>query len=164
MGTGKTTVGRKVARSLGFKFVDTDQLIVKRAGKSIPAIFEEDGEKAFREIETEVLRECSEKSGQVISTGGGIVTKARNRKLMKSAGFVVWLRASPESIYDRVKRNRNRPLLRTEDPEGTITKLLAERTPKYEQSHDLAISTDGLTLEETCYGVTESARLELGAA
>ena len=164
MGTGKTTVGRRVAKSLGFKFVDTDQLIVKRAGKSIPEIFEDDGEKTFREIETEVLRECAEKSGQVISTGGGIVTQPRNREILKTAGYVVWLRASAESIFERVKRNRNRPLLRVEDPMGTITKLLEERTPVYEQSHDLAISTDGLTLEETCYGVTESARLELGTA
>lgn len=164
MGTGKTTVGRKVAKSLGFKFVDTDQLIVKRAGKPIPKIFEEDGEKQFRKIETEILKECAEKSGQVISTGGGIVTKARNRKLLKNAGYVIWLRASADSIYDRVRRNRNRPLLRTEDPKATIAKLLDEREDLYQESHDLAIATDGLTLEETCYGVTESARLELGAA
>lgn len=163
MGTGKTTVGRKVAKSLGFKFVDTDQLIVKRAGKPIPKIFEEDGEKAFRKIETEVLSECAGKSGQVISTGGGIVTQARNREILRTAGYVVWLRASADSIYDRVKRNRNRPLLKTENPKATIAKLLDERNDFYKESHDLAISTDGLTLEETCYGVTESARVELGA-
>ena len=164
MGTDKTTVGRKVAKSLGFRFVDTDQMIVKRAGKPIPVIFEEDGEEAFRKIETEVLRECSEKSGQVISTGGGIVTIPQNREILLTAGYVVWLRATPESIYNRVKSNSNRPLLRTKDPLATITDLLNERSEFYKQCHNLTITTDGLTLEETCYGVSESARLELGAA
>lgn len=164
MGTGKTSVGRKVAKSLGFRFVDTDQLIVKRTGKSIPRIFAEDGEEAFREIETEVLRECVEKSGQVVSTGGGIVTVAKNRDLLKKAGFVVWLRASPESIYARVRRSGNRPLLRTENPRETIEAMLESRNPLYEETRDLVITTDDLTLEETSYGVTESARIELGAA
>ena len=162
MGTGKTTIGKHVARSLGFRFVDTDTLIAKEAGKTIPEIFEEDGEEAFRRLESEILRRCAGRSEQVISTGGGIVTRPENVELLRSAGYVIWLKASAETIYERVRRNRNRPLLQTEDPEETIRNLLAERIPAYEEATDFSITTDELTLDETSYGVTESARLALG--
>ncbi len=161
MGTGKTSVGMRVAKSLGWRFVDTDRLIVRRAGKSIPAIFADSGEEFFRELETEILRKCAAGSGQVISTGGGIVTLERNREILKDAGYVIWLEASPETIHERVKNNRNRPLLRTEDPQTTIRKMLESRRAFYEAACDLRIRTDDLTMEETCYGVTESARLAL---
>jgi shikimate kinase len=162
MGTGKTAVGKRVARSLGYRFVDTDALIVKKAGRPITAIFAEEGEEAFRKLEHEVLVECAAKSGQVISTGGGIITQAANRVLLPQAGYVVWLKASPETIYERVRRNRKRPLLRNDDPEGTIRRLLEERSPLYEEVRHLSVRTDDLTLEETCFGVTESARMALG--
>ncbi len=162
MGTGKTTVGQRVARSLGFRFVDTDKMIVKQTGKPIPKIFEESGEDSFRDLETKVLCECAEGSGQVISTGGGIVTRPENHRLIREAGYVIWLKASPESIFERVRRDRNRPLLKTADPLQTIRDLLEGRKPLYEACADLAITTDHLTMEETCYGVAESARLALG--
>jgi shikimate kinase len=162
MGTGKTTVGQHVARSLGFRFVDTDKLVVKQTGKPIPTIFEESGEDYFRGLETGVLRQCAEGSGQVISTGGGIVTRAENHPLLHEAGYVIWLKTSPEIIFERVRRNRNRPLLKTADPLQTIRDLLEVRKPLYEACADLSITTDHLTMEETCYGVTESARLVLG--
>ncbi|MDA7922111.1 shikimate kinase [Verrucomicrobiales bacterium] len=161
MGTGKTSVGMRVAKSLGFTFVDTDQLIVEKAGKPIPKIFEEDGEPVFRKIETDVLRESLTQENQVISTGGGIVTNEENRKMLKEAGYTIWLQAGPDTIYDRVSRNKNRPLLQTEDPKATILQMLADRNQSYCDSMDLAIKTDELTLEETCYGVTESARIAL---
>lgn len=161
MGTGKTAVGKRVARSLGYRFVDTDALIVKQAGRPITAIFAEQGEEAFRKLEHEVLVECAAKSGQVISTGGGIILQAANRALLPQAGYVVWLKASPETIYERVRRNRKRPLLRNDDPEGTIRRLLEERSPLYEEVRHLSVRTDELTLEETCFGVTESARMAL---
>ncbi len=161
MGTGKTTVGMRVAKSLGLRFVDTDKLIAKNAGKTIPMIFEESGETRFRDLETEVLRACAADSGQVISTGGGIVLREENREILRSSGYVIWLKASPESIYERVKRNRNRPLLQTENPLETIREMLASRQELYEACRDLVITSDGLTMEETCFGVTESARLAL---
>jgi len=161
MGTGKTSVGMRVAKSLGWRFVDTDRLIVSKAGKPIPQIFEDSGEDAFRELETEVLRKCAAGSGRVISTGGGIVTLERNREILKEAGYVIWLKASPETIYERVKNNRNRPLLKTGDPRTTIREMLEARRGFYVAASDLRIRTDGLTMEETCYGVTESARLAL---
>jgi len=164
MGTGKTTIGKRVARSLGFRFVDTDQLIARKAGKSIPDIFAHSGEEAFRELETEVLRECAARSGQVISTGGGIVTRPGNLEILRDAGYVVWLKASPETIYDRVRRNRNRPLLHTDDPERTIREMLDQRLDLYRRAKHLSVSTDDLTLDETSFGITESARLALGLA
>lgn len=162
MGTGKTSVGMCVARSLGFRFVDTDKLVVKRAGKPIPKIFEESGEDRFRELETEALRSCVGGEGLVISTGGGLVTREENRVILSEIGYVVWLKASPETIYERVRRNRGRPLLRTADPLATIRELLAAREELYASCADLTIKSDDLTMDETCFGVTESARLVLG--
>lgn len=161
MGTGKTSVGMRVAKSLGFSFVDTDQLIVEKAKKPIPKIFEDDGEAAFRQLETEILSECLKQENQVISTGGGIVTIEANRKLLRGSGYTIWLQAGADTIFDRVSRNRNRPLLKTDDPKATIIEMLATRNEFYCDSMDLAIKTDELTLEETCYGVTESARIAL---
>lgn len=163
MGTGKTTVGRKVARSLGFQFVDTDDQIVGAAGISIPEIFAQAGEEAFRNLETEALEKCLRGAhGRVVATGGGIVVRKKNRELLKASGFVIWLQASVEVIIDRVIRNQNRPLVATDDPLETITKLLEERDQLYQSVADLAIETDDLLLDETVCGVTESARLALG--
>jgi shikimate kinase len=113
-------------------------------------------------METEVLKECGGKTGQVISTGGGIVTRPENLELLKSSGYVIWLKASPETIFERVSRNRNRPLLRTDNPLKTITDLLTQRAGLYAGAQHLSINTDELTMEETCFGVTESAKLALG--
>lgn len=161
MGTGKTTIGKRVARSLGYRFVDTDEIITRRAGKSIPEIFAENGEEAFRRLETEALEECAAGSRQVISTGGGAVTRPENRDLLKSSGYVVWLKAGADTIYQRVRRSRDRPLLQTPNPRETIAELLAQRAEHYEASQHLTVVTDGLTLDEAAYGVTESARLAL---
>jgi len=162
MGTGKTTVGKKVARSLGFHFVDTDEMIVKAAGKSIPDIFTDEGEEAFRDIETGVLRECATADNQVISTGGGIILREQNRELLRNAGYVIWLQASAKAIISRVSRNQDRPLLAEKNPASTVKKLLNERHEFYESVSDLNIATDDLLIEETVYGVSESARLALG--
>ncbi len=159
MGTGKTCVGRRVAKSLGFRFVDTDARIVQTAGKSIADIFTELGEEEFRKLETDALQQISTAQGQVISTGGGIVTQARNIEILRGAGYVVWLRASPETIIDRVSRNNDRPLLANDDPEGTVRSLMEEREELYRSAANLEIVTDELTLDETTYGVTESARV-----
>jgi len=160
MGTGKTSVGRRVAQSLDFQFVDTDALIVESEGKSIQSIFEELGEAAFREIETRVLAECCLNNQQVISTGGGVVTREVNHPILAGGGYVIWLKASPEVIYERVKRSQERPLLKTDNPQMTIKNLLESREPLYEKCADLTIVTDDLSLEETIYGVTETARFQ----
>lgn len=161
MGTGKTTVGQRVAKSLGYAFVDTDELIAQKAGMSIPEIFATHGEDYFRELETAALDHCCQTRGQVISTGGGIVVREPNRQLLKTGGYVIWLKASADVIYERIKRSKERPLVQTEDPLDTIKRMLKERNSFYKESKDLSIVTDDLTVEETIYGVTESARLAL---
>ena len=158
MGTGKSTVGKRVAQSLGFEFVDTDEEIVKKVGKSIAQIFDESGEVAFREIETSTLTKCCEKSRQVISTGGGAVTQKQNHSILKAGGYVIWLKASAETVYNRVRRNHDRPLLKTANPEKTIREMLSSREDSYAACADLEIETDDLTLEQTIYGVTETAQ------
>lgn len=157
MGTGKTTVGKRVAQSLKLEFVDTDALIIEQEEKSIQAIFEESGETEFRKIETAVLENCCAGSGQVISTGGGIVTQEANLPILERGGHVIWLKASPDVIFERIKRNHERPLLKTEDPEQTIRDLLDGRENFYEQCARMTILTDDLSLEETIYGVIETA-------
>lgn len=161
MGTGKSSVGRRVAESLGFAFVDTDQIVVELAGKPIPRIFAEDGEDRFREWETEALRSCANRERQVIATGGGIVTQPRNHPILREAGYVFWLKASPEAVLQRVARNRERPLLQTADPLATIRELLDSRIELYRACADEEVNTTELTLEEAAHGITESASVAL---
>jgi shikimate kinase len=162
MGTGKSSVGRRVADSLGFSFVDTDQIVTDLAGKSIPAIFAEEGEAAFRDWESEALRRCAGSDRQVIATGGGIVTQPRNHELLRQAGYVIWLKASPEIVLRRVARNHDRPLLQTADPLATIRELLDSRLPLYRACAQEEVNTSDLTLDETAHGITESSRVALG--
>jgi shikimate kinase len=162
MGTGKTSIGKIVACTLGFKFVDTDALIVKRAKKAINRIFAEDGEDAFREQETAVLRGLVGKGELVISTGGGIVLRAENRELLKQIGYTVWLAATPTTIFERVSGNHDRPLLKTKNPKETITSMMSDRKALYGCACDLMIDTDELSLDEVGYGIVESARVRFG--
>jgi shikimate kinase len=162
MGTGKTSVGKRVAASLGFRFVDTDELVVEKAGKSIPEIFAGSGEETFRDLERDALKTCAESENQVIATGGGIVLREANRQLLAKAGHVIWLKSDPQSILDRVSRNRNRPLVQTENPLKTICDLLAQREEFYRSAAAEEVNTSELTLDETAHGITESARVALG--
>jgi len=163
MGCGKTTVGHLVAEKLDWPFVDTDALVVEEAGHSIPDIFAAEGETGFRRRESSVLAKLANHPPCVISTGGGIVTQPGNASLLRSMGFVVWLSASENDIFNRVSRNRNRPLLQTADPRQTIHLLLEQRKPLYESFAHLTIETHGLEPEEIAYGVCESARHYYGA-
>ncbi len=158
MGTGKSTIGRQLSLSLGYPLIDTDHLIEERAGKSIPEIFAQEGEDAFRDTETNTLRSLAESTNHIISTGGGIIGRAENREILQELGYVVWLVASPEEILARTSRNSNRPLLNNQDPAGTIRKLLTQRMPLYEAASHLAIETDQLSFDEVVTGIVESAR------
>jgi 3-dehydroquinate synthase len=132
MGTGKTAVGKTIARQLGRPFVDMDTEIEARAGKSVPRIFAEQGESAFRRLEATLCRELSAQRGLVIATGGGALVDGRNRELMMETGLVICLDASPEAILDRVSDNEHRPLLHVSDPRSEIDRLLATRRDAYE--------------------------------
>jgi shikimate kinase len=141
MGAGKTTVGRLLARRLKLRFVDSDQELESRCGVRIPLIFEIEGEPGFRAREAQVLAELTALEGVVIGTGGGAVLLEENRRLLAERGTVVYLRARPEDLYDRVRHDRNRPLLATPDPLGRLRALFAERDPLYRSVADLTVDT-----------------------
>ncbi|TLD70261.1 shikimate kinase [Phragmitibacter flavus] len=162
MGSGKTTVGKLVAHSLGFSFIDTDEIIVKNAGKPIPDIFAAEGETGFRQHETAALQQLLNQLQQhaVIATGGGIVTRPENLPLLKQLGYVVWLYATPNTLHHRTAHSDDRPLLRNADPAGTLRNLLEARADLYKLASDLKITTDDLSAHDVAYGVSESVRVE----
>lgn len=155
MGTGKSAVGQEAARRSGRAFRDTDAEIVHRAGRSIPEIFAQDGESAFRAMETETLASLAGENRIVLSTGGGTPLRDENANLLKRIGPVVWLTASPEAILRRVGPNlAARPLLagHADDPLTRIRSLLTERTPKYRAAADLEIETERFPDAESVAG------------
>lgn len=160
MGSGKSTVGRELHQRLGYPLVDMDQVIEQRAGKTITEIFATEGEEAFREMETALLREFNDPSvpRRIISTGGGVIGRPENRALIKQLGYVVWLDAGPEVILERTRKNRLRPLLHTDDPEARIRALMAEREPLYQETAHLKLDTGGLDSGELTTGILECAR------
>ena len=160
MGCGKSTVGRELQQRLGYPLVDMGQVIEHRAGKPITAIFAEEGEPAFRDMETDLLRELSdpESPRRIISTGGGVVGRAENRELLKKLGYVVWLHAPVSVILERTGKNRARPLLHTENPAEKIRTLMAERQPLYQESSPLKLDPSGLDCRELATGILECAR------
>lgn len=147
MGTGKTVVGKAVAAALGMRYIDTDLMVEAEAKKSIPVIFEMEGEQAFRRYETEAIRRVTHLKGYVVSTGGGAPMLEENLINMKRAGMVVCLLASPEVILDRTGHTDYRPLLRTPDPMKKILALLKIREPQYKKA-DHVIDTTNLTVDE----------------
>ena len=161
MGCGKTTIGVRLAGLLGFDFVDTDALIVAKAGMPIPQIFQEQGEAGFRALETGVLDELAAQGCErtVISTGGGIVTQPINTEKLRALGVIVWLTTSDDILWQRVRRNRERPMLHTKNPRQTFNDLLALRRPMYAGLADLTIDSRGLSPEEAAYGMGESVRV-----
>lgn len=160
MGTGKSTVGRELNSRLGYALVDMDQVIERRAGKPISAIFAEDGEDAFREMETRLLAELNDPGAprRIISTGGGVVGREENRALLKQLGYVVWLDAPTGVILERTGKNKDRPLLQTENPGEKIDALMSVRKPLYEEAAHLKVDTAGLDCGELATGILESAR------
>lgn len=147
MGTGKSSVGKIVAKRLNLKFLDIDSIIEKTTGMKISEIFARFGERRFRDLESEVVKLVSSKEGAVISTGGGVVVREKNIETLKRTGVVFWLKASEETIYERVKDCKDRPLLQVENPLQKIRELLKKRTPLYEKA-DFMIDTDGALPEE----------------
>ncbi len=140
MGTGKSSVGQLAAEHLHFAFVDTDDLIENEVGKTIPEIFAQLGEAAFRKYERDVVNALSTRRDTVIATGGGLVCDPSNLASLKTHALVVCLWASPETIWERVHAQTHRPLLQAPDPLAKIRELLAERAPAYHQA-DVMINT-----------------------
>ena len=156
MGSGKSSCGRALAKRMGFPLLDTDAEIVRKAGCSISEIFEKQGEAFFRELETAVLKELiAGKKDCIYSVGGGTPLKEENRELLKQLGVVFYLKASPESVYERTKGNNARPLLQGPDPMGRIKELMEERKEIYPLAADHVIETDGHTVSEICDRIEE---------
>ncbi|MFP4661876.1 MAG: shikimate kinase, partial [Halanaerobiales bacterium] len=148
MGTGKSSVGEKLSDRLQYQYLDTDDEIVNRAGISIPEIFEKYGEKYFRQLEKDALERvviCNKDI--VLSTGGGIVLSAYNRRILKEKTTAVLLSATAEEIYSRVKDDSNRPLLDVVDPLQEIQSLLEKRN-KYYNEFELKVETDSHSIDE----------------
>lgn len=141
MGSGKTTLGRVLARNRGMDCLDSDHEIVGRCGVSIPTIFEIEGEAGFRKREAAMLDELTQRHGIVLATGGGAVLDPVNRMHLKTRGTVIYLRASPNELYLRTRHDRNRPLLQTEDPLAKLNELYAQRHPLYMEVADVVIDT-----------------------
>ncbi|MBN1901790.1 shikimate kinase [Candidatus Sumerlaeota bacterium] len=147
MGTGKTVVGKELAQALDFKYIDTDLMIEAEAKMTIPEIFKNLGEDAFRKMETEALKRVSHLKKYVVATGGGIVMKNENIDLMKKTGMVICLTATPEIIYNRTRENSDRPLLQTPDPMKKIISLLKFRESQYQIAADFTIDTSNLAVK-----------------
>ncbi len=144
MGAGKTTVGRILAKKLEMGFRDLDKVIEKELEMTIPEIFSRFGEVFFRDAESKALRSVVRERRQVIATGGGIVLKEENWKIMKKEGITIYLKASVEVLWNRVKNNTSRPLLQVENPFKKMQELLSRRISLYEKA-DLTVDTGNIS-------------------
>ena len=152
MGVGKTRVGHILARELGRCFLDTDRMIEQRAEKTIAEIFADEGEAHFRQLERDCLLETCQRPDAVVALGGGAVTRADNIEAVRCAGILVCLKADVDTIFARVRRRSNRPLLAGLDPQAQrakIESLLRERAPYYDQAHIELYTTQAQTPEDT---------------
>ena len=140
-GSGKSTVGRQLARRLDVPFSDSDHVIEQRIGCSIRDFFSREGEQAFRDIEESVIADLARGGEGVVATGGGAVLREANRQNLRKAGQVIYLRSSPEEVHRRVRHDRNRPLLQVDDPLGRLRDLYKERDPLYRETAHFAIET-----------------------
>ena len=173
MGAGKTTIGIKLSYALRIPMDDTDKMIEARQNRKISDIFATDGEDAFRKMETDLLQELLQKKEKreeevkngvrktmvgayILSVGGGLPLREENRTLLKQIGKVVFLRAKPETIYERVKHDTTRPLLQCDDPFAKICELMNSRKDKYEAAADVIIDVDDKNFEEILLEIKNS--------
>jgi shikimate kinase len=162
MGAGKSAVGQLVAGQLHFSFLDTDHVIEGRAGKSISDLFAQDGEPAFRQWEQRILGELESRRRTVISTGGGLPTRAENLASLKTHALVICLWASPEVLWQRVRGQTHRPLLKDPDPLAKMRQLLASREPWYRQA-DVLVNTEGRSVREVAQHVVHQFQMARSA-
>lgn len=156
MGAGKSSVGRMLARRLGFSFVETDDMITAREGISIPRIFAEKGEPYFRALEAEVLKSLGRKRGHVISTGGGFPCREGAMEVLKTLGTVVWLKGEFETLHRRARHSGGRPMLAGRDKAG-LRELLGKREASYSQAH-IVVDTTGRGIEEVVSSILLTLR------
>lgn len=141
MGAGKSTIGRQLARRLNLTFYDSDKVIEERTGVPIATIFEVEGEAGFREREEQAITELTAMNGIMLATGGGSVLREINREHIKAGGCVIYLRASADQLFQRIKHDKSRPLMQTVNPMQTLRDLLKAREPYYLEVADLVVPT-----------------------
>ncbi len=156
MGTGKTQIGKRVAKAMNRPFIDIDREIERTQRKRISDIFAEEGEEYFRYLESKIIEEVSEINNQVIATGGGAVLNEKNLEILRKNGVLICLKASPEIIYNRIKTDDQRPLLSGEDLYKKICELLAKREAKY-MGADHLIDTSDLSIDEAAQEIVDIA-------
>ncbi len=154
MGAGKSSVGRAVAEQLGFEFMDTDELIESRTGKSITQIFASEGEAHFRDLEHKIVEQLKNSTNCVISTGGGLPTRQANMDSLKQHALVICLWCSAERIWERVRHQSHRPLLQTPNPQAKIRELLEARAPFYRQA-DILLNTENRSQRQVVQQVVQ---------
>ena len=179
MGCGKSTIGRRISQKFQWTFIDTDEWIEKKEGITIKEIFASQGEEYFRDLETLCLKELlqefqgqvegkenkidgvfPETEGVVISVGGGLPIREENQRLLKQLGTVIYLKANPDTIYERVKSDTTRPLLQTENPRQKIKDMLAIREEKYQAATDVVIEVDGKSVLQVVEEI-ENSRMKM---
>ena len=155
MGAGKTTIGRQLAKKLSLSFYDSDHEIEKRTGVKISLIFEIEGEEGFRRRETQVISELSQMNNIVLSTGGGAVTQAENREVLKNNGYIIYLKSSPEMLFKRTADDKRRPLLQSDNRLEQIRKILNEREPTYNEMADEIIDSEKMSIKQIIQKILE---------
>ena len=148
MGAGKSTLGRRLARALQFEYCDSDDELVERTGASISLIFDVEGEDGFRDREANLLQELTERDNIVLATGGGIVLREENRRILRERGFVVYLHAPLDRLFERTSKDTSRPLLQTENPREKLGEILDQRQALYEQTADISVDTDNYSIQQ----------------
>jgi len=148
MGAGKTSVGLRLAEALGKTFIDSDREIEKKTGASIPLIFELEGEKGFREREHEAINQLTRENNIVLATGGGSILNRENRKFMKQRGYVIYLQTPLDQLLERTAKDKNRPLLQTDNPRKTLGDIIEKREPLYLEIADLVYKTNNKQLRD----------------
>jgi len=149
MGAGKTTIGRQLAKTLSMDFVDSDHEIETRTGANIPLIFDLEGEEGFRQRETAIIDELSQRDRLVLATGGGVVLRPENREYLRERGKVIYLQADIDQLLNRTRHDRNRPLLQTENPRKKFEELMAIREPLYRETAHIVINTGQQSINHT---------------
>ena len=158
MGAGKSTIGRQLAKQLGMPFYDSDHEIESRTGVDIPLIFELEGETGFRKREAAIIDELTALPDIVLATGGGAILDPQNREHLKSRGLVVYLHATVNQQLRRTRKDRNRPLLQTENPRSKLEELFAIRDPLYRETAGLIIETDGMRVRDVVKKIMQRLR------